>query len=195
MRVAPAGLVGDDPFDLGCRLAAITHGHATGWLSAGVFAAAIAGLLDGSSLLEAVDAALGRLRTYPGHTETLQAVDAALWLAKHARRAPETVERLGSGWVAEEALAIALYCALTADGFDDGVLLAVNHGGDSDSTGSLTGNLLGTLLGADAIPFRWLADLELRDEIEQVAQDLFAAFVLTREPSDEEPQDDRYPGW
>ncbi|HZU77022.1 MAG TPA: ADP-ribosylglycohydrolase family protein, partial [Dehalococcoidia bacterium] len=90
--------------------------------------------------------------------------------------------------------AIALYCALTADSFEDGVVLAVNHSGDSDSTGSLTGNLLGALLGVEAIPIRWLAVLELRDEIEQVALDLYARFVLELPPEDEAAEERRYPG-
>ncbi len=37
MRVAPVGLVATDPFDLGCRAAAITHGHPSGWLASGAF--------------------------------------------------------------------------------------------------------------------------------------------------------------
>jgi ADP-ribosylglycohydrolase len=57
---------------------------------------------------------------------------------------------------------------------EHGLLLAVNHGGDSDSTGSLTGNLLGAALGEDAIPSRWLADLELRAEVERAADALYA---------------------
>ena len=62
-----------------------------------------------------------------------------------------------------------------ADDFESGVRLAVNHGGDSDSTGAITGNLLGTLHGAGAIPERWLAQLELRAEIEDLALRLLAS--------------------
>ena len=58
---------------------------------------------------------------------------------------------LGEGWVGEEALAIAVHCALTPADFRSGVLHAVNHGGDSDSTGAICGNLLGASLGAEAI--------------------------------------------
>jgi len=35
--------------------------------------------------------------------------------------------------VAEEALSMGLYCALGAKDFEDGIILAVNHSGDSDS--------------------------------------------------------------
>jgi ADP-ribosylglycohydrolase len=93
---------------------------------------------------------------------------------------PEVIERMGGGWVGEEALAISLYCALVSqDDFARGVLLAVNHSGDSDSTGAITGNLLGLTLGVDAIPEKWLAELELREEIEAVAGDLFKRFEDT----------------
>lgn len=50
-----------------------------------------------------------------------------------------------------------------------GVRLAVNHSGDSDSTGTLCGNLLGVLLGEEAIPPRWRAGVELADVVLQVA--------------------------
>lgn len=99
----------------------------------------------------------------------------------------------GAGWVAEEALAIALFCALKAESFEQGVLLAVNHGGDSDSTGSMTGNLLGLLHGRSAIPQGWLDYLELRDVIEEVATDMWRHFFR----GSEEAADDttKYPGW
>ena len=76
--------------------------------------------------------------------------------------------------MAEEALAMGLYCALGAKDFEDGIILAVNHSGDSDSTGSITGNLLGAAAGIEAIPERWLARLELRSTIEAIATDLAA---------------------
>ena len=57
--------------------------------------------------------------------------------------------------------------------------MAVNHSGDSDSTGAITGNLLGLMLGVQAIPEKWLAELELRAEIESVARDLFKQFEDT----------------
>ncbi len=173
MRVAPAGLVRDaDPFLLGCELAAITHGHPSGYLAAGYFAAVVRALIEGASLTEAAWRPFAQLQRYPGHEECAQAVGRALRLARDAPAVPETVEQLGQGWVAEEALAIALFCALTAPDFTHGVLLAVNHSGDSDSTGALTGNLLGAHWGREAIPGSWLERLELREVIERMAGEL-----------------------
>ena len=52
--------------------------------------------------------------------------------------------------------------------------MAVNHDGDSDSTGAIAGNLLGIQSGAEAIPAEWLEALELRDVIAELADDLWA---------------------
>jgi ADP-ribosyl-[dinitrogen reductase] hydrolase len=185
MRVAPIGLAfeGESAFTEAAEAAALTHGHPTGYLTAGVLAQTIAeivaqplGIGDRRRLLEeAVQTSISTLAKWPGHGETLYAVQYALELAGDPAYppAPETVEMLGTGWVAEEALAIGLYCALvhTSD-FSASVLLAVNHSGDSDSTGSICGNLLGAVLGARAISPHWLDQLELRAEIERIANEL-----------------------
>src|SRR4051794_27207286 len=169
MRIAPVGLFGR--FEAGCEIAAITHGHPSGYLAAGFLTVAIGALREGRGLHDAIELGRTSLRTGDHHHEVLAAVEQARSAARQGA-SPEAVERLGEGWVAEEALAIALYCALAADDFEMGVRLAVNHGGDSDSTGAIAGNLLGTMYGVTAIPERWLAQLELRPEIEKLALDL-----------------------
>jgi ADP-ribosylglycohydrolase len=196
MRMAPVGLARDiDIFKTGSDLAAVTHGHPTGQLAAGVFADVIARLFAGADLEGAARAALERLQKEQNHDETSLAVQRALTLAAEGHPSAERVESVGQGWIAEEALAIGLYCALVAKNFREGVLLAVNHGGDSDSTGSIAGNLLGLLHGKSGIPAEWLERLELRDVLERVARDLWTHFgVEDREPCD--PDDLRdYPSW
>lgn len=184
MRVAPIGLVdGIDPFTLGAEAASITHGHASGFLSAGAFALIIGDLVAGRPLAAAAEHAVDVLARFPRSDETAHAVLAAIRLAEHEPDAtPEAVERLGGGWVGEEALAIALYAALTAPSFEAGVRTAVNHSGDSDSTGAIAGNLLGTSLGRGAIPQRWVDGLRERELVEAVARD-FATQVLGLGPA------------
>jgi ADP-ribosyl-[dinitrogen reductase] hydrolase len=159
MRMAPVGLFMESPevikrddennraertFDIGCALAALTHGHPTGYLAAGVLAVIISRIIDGDTLDEAIDKAIAILKTKPDRAECLRAIKVARNLAAEGSPSPENVERLGGGWIAEEALAICVYCSLVAkDDFAKGVLLAVNHSGDSDSTGSIAGNILG----------------------------------------------------
>ncbi|MBR5203672.1 MAG: ADP-ribosylglycohydrolase family protein [Bacteroidaceae bacterium] len=72
----------------------------------------------------------------------------------------------GEGFTGNEALAIAIYCALKHQkDFSEALRAAVNHNGDSDSTGSITGAILGTLWGYEAIPEEWKDRLEPHDFI------------------------------
>jgi len=201
MRAAPAGLVGSgamgDPFQLGCDVAALTHGHPSGFLAAGVLAELVSRLLDGELLEEALEPVLLRLAVEPEHEELHGALRRAIDLADDdPELTPEDVESLGAGWVAEEALAIAVFVALSANSFEEGVLAAVNHSGDSDSTGAIAGNLLGAMYGVEAIPSAWLDGLELRDEIESLVDDWLRCF-WSSEPIDVSAAAwwDRYPGW
>ena len=64
----------------------------------------------------------------------------------------QAVQQLGEGWVADEAWAVALYCAMRhPDSMHDAIIAAVNHDGDSDSTGAITGNIMGAIYGYEAI--------------------------------------------
>jgi ADP-ribosylglycohydrolase len=182
MRVAPIGLAGQDPFTSGCQAAALTHGHPSGYLAAGALALMISELTRGRDLRDAAATALRRLRDADRAGQVTDALSAAVRAAEAGPLSADAIGVLGAGWVAEEALAIATHCALTATGFRSGVLRAVNHGGDSDSTGAICGNLLGASLGADAIDHDLISDLEGRDIIVQVADDLYDVFAEGRPP-------------
>lgn len=176
MRSAPFGLLRRAPeasWDLAVECAVLTHGHPTGYLAAGALAWIIAMLVDGASLTEAAESSLVRVSARPDGRELAAALQAALGAAEGGAPSAEQVERLGAGWVAEEALAIALYCALAAQHDPAAALLAsVNHSGDSDSTGAICGNLVGAALGEAALPAGWIAQLEGHALVAQLAADL-----------------------
>jgi ADP-ribosylglycohydrolase len=201
MRVAPVGLFAwrlsispEDTFSLGVELAALTHGHPTGALTAGVFAVLVLALTDGATMLDAMTSAKRILTGHPAHEETLRAIQQAEVLAASELPRVEALAQIGEGWVAEEALAMSVYCTLVARDFRDGVILAVNHDGDSDSTGSITGNLLGAMHGSKAVPQEWLAQLELRDVITELAEDLYA-FPDWKIDMNEQKIWEKYPGF
>lgn len=149
-------------------------------------------LLNGLSLQEALTSAKGLLTAEPGHGETLDALEKAVAFSVSGMPHQEAIGALGEGWVAEEALAIALYCALVAENFEQGIVLAVNHDGDSDSTGAVAGQILGVMSGTGAIPERWLIPLELRSVIETVASDLWGCRQWHADTDGTLPRD-RYP--
>ena len=100
------------------------------------------------------------------------ALDAAVELASRAPLNGRVLEQLGGGWVGEEALAIAVACVLAEPDPNQALLLAVNHSGDSDSTGAIAGNLLGALHGTGPIRDDWCERVELADVIADLASQL-----------------------
>ncbi|MGE7438532.1 ADP-ribosylglycohydrolase family protein [Kitasatospora sp. NPDC001175] len=185
MRSAPFGLTDASPqyaFELAARCAQMTHGHPTSYYASGAFAAMISHLVTGESLQDAVRLSMGLLARYPGHEETTTLLRKAVELAAAGPATPMTVESLGGGWIAEEALAIAVYAALARTTFwkdhtpiESALLLSVNHSGDSDSTGAICGNLLGARHGDGLLPQQWLARIEGRAQIAVLADDFAAA--------------------
>ncbi|TDD40635.1 ADP-ribosylglycohydrolase family protein [Saccharopolyspora elongata] len=206
MRAAPAALCSTDPaevFRLAARTAALTHSHPAGYHSAGALAVIVQQALLGRGLDDGVWLALQVLETWEDHEETSAMLKAAVDLAEAGVPTPQQVaETLGGGWVGEEALAIAV-CAALVGGEDVELALriAVHHDGDSDSTGAICGNIVGALLGVGALPVDWLAELELRDVVEQVALDCVAEFgrgafqpgPAAIEPPTDEDWNERYP--
>src|SRR5262249_21563766 len=67
MRVAPAGMIwfGAGPFRCGCEIAAITHGHPSGYLAAGCLSMIIAELLKETTLEKAIAKTLEVLKSWP----------------------------------------------------------------------------------------------------------------------------------
>ena len=179
MRVAPLGLVfsGDLAFIEGAKSAAITHGHPSGYLSAGFLSELVSHILNEKTLEKSIQSSKKTLITFDGHEETLMSIDLAEKLAKKDVPVTEAIQEIGEGWVGEEALAVAVYCSLKfSSNFRSGVAASVNHSGDSDSTGAITGAILGTLLGHESIPDSWIEKLENSQKIEDLAEEMYRIF-------------------
>ncbi len=196
MRIAPIPLYAavDGRMDIldADRLAGdaaeITHQHPLGFIPAALMSHVIYRLaLDVNptreSMIEYIREGMGKLDDlFPQHhlenLEMMGMAKAAIDLTSNDRTDLQNIKALGEGWTGEEALAIALYCALKHfDSFEEAMIASVNHGGDSDSTGAVTGNILGSALGNEAIPQFFKDDLEMHDLILHMADDLYRGEV------------------
>lgn len=168
MRVAPIALCCtlEELFQIADETSAITHGHQTGRDAAGAFAVILYHVFHGASLETAVQEA----ETLNLNAET----HAAIRLAKQASSDgnAETVEKLGGGWTAEEALSIGLYAAFNAKSFEHGLKIAITHSGDSDSTGAIAGNLLGLIFPEQVMDHKWRREIECADLIFKISRSL-----------------------
>lgn len=183
MRVAPVAFAIELNMvrEIAIETSALTHGHPVGQLAASAWAEIICSVLDGVSEREAAEeVARAYLKDLEKPGEIVaSSIYAALNAPPDGR--PETVETLGGGWVAEEALAIALYSVLNGRGFEDGLRIAVTHSGDSDSIGAIAGNLLGILYPDQVLEHRWAKEVGGRHLIGPLALDLPLAQFWTSE--------------
>ena len=184
MRVAPIALYFKHNFDLmdGARVAAITHGHPLGYMPAAALVQIIhrivyGGCPFGDTLYNMVYECCEKLKErFAGNkylNELLNIIELAIDLSRNNESDPQNIARIGQGWVADEALGIALYCSLKYyDDFSAAIIAAVNHDGDSDSTGAITGNIVGAHIGYENIPAKWKQNLQLHDLILEIADDI-----------------------
>lgn len=182
MRVAPIGLYGAShgwPLEKTAKIAGeaaeLTHLHLMSTYSSAALAVlcqqcATTDNVNSEVFKEYVERTLNIVTELYG--EDAPAMDDFKKLIRKAVRLEDNLLRdwevivngLGGGWVAEETLTIAIFSVLRhIDDFKACMICAVNHGGDSDSTGAVAGNLIGAILGYDAIPDYFKDNIQLLD--------------------------------
>ncbi len=192
MRVAPIGIFGathgwtiEKTGRIAGESAEITHQHKMSTFSSAVQAMIIQecilaeGVVTSEDLSGIVEGLLGRLpEMYPGEERRIEEFSSlirkAMLMADGSQADWEVIQReLGGGWIAEETLAIAVFSVLRhiAD-FKACMVCAVNHGGDSDSTGAVAGNILGAILGYHSLPEEFTRDLQFHTLTVDMADEL-----------------------
>lgn len=172
MRVAPIGLYYtdlDQVADVARASSLLTHGHVAALEAAAAAAIMVAMALTGSdprAIYDEIDARC--CKSTSDFTEIWRKVPVLL------SSSPDDVlvkGGLGEGWVAEEAVASAMYCVWRyPDDFKQAVLTAINTDGDSDSIGTITGSAIGARLGIEAIPASWRQGVEDSEFLHDLAK-------------------------
>lgn len=183
MRVAPIGLYGathgwslEEVAKLAGEAAELTHLHPLSTYSSAVLAVIVQicvsaeGPVDVSRFksivgksLEVVSGVYGA--DAPAMEDFQKLIRKALQLEDNLLRDWEIIENgLGGGWVAEKTLAIAVFSVIRhINDFNACMICAVNHGGDSDSTGAVAGNIIGAIIGYEAIPDKFTKSIQLKE--------------------------------
>lgn len=224
MRVAPMGLL-DAAYlvmndrglyptkrlaEAGAKIASTTHLHPLGYLPAALMTLLISRIVPltpeevKSSIYQIVQDGLDVMMEmgedgHNGDKEYLRELTCrAVDLSKSDVPDADAIRQLGEGWTAEEAWAVSLYCALHhIDSTKDAIIAAVNHDGDSDSTGSITGNIMGAIYGYDAITRehlfcpegkRFENTIELHNIILALADDLYTGCIISEYDPIETPE-------
>ena len=224
MRVAPMGLLdasycsragkglysAERLAEAGAAIAKATHLHPLGYMPAALMTLLLSRLVSLSpeeakgSIVGIIEEALGTIMTMEGDEHAAEKnylgslTKKAIQLSQSSATDESAIRQLGEGWVAEESWAISLYCALRhIDSMKEAIIAAVNHDGDSDSTGSMTGNIMGAIYGYDRVKQERLfcpAGKEFEDTIElsnivlALADDLYSGCVVSEHDSFDTPE-------
>lgn len=200
MRVTPVALVPglseDDRAGAAQLQAAMTHGHPTALAASELTMLAVRYVLDGATLAELPS--LLRARCHQQRRIYREDWLGDLWRHAHDGNAVSYISRgwddclavlddldaalltpdrvadpcltTGAGWIAEEALATALHCALLFP--DDPVAVlrrATVTSGDSDSIAALAGAIVGAAHGMAGWPAHWAERIEYVDDLRRFA--------------------------
>lgn len=224
MRVAPMGLFDavhhcyDTPrlALAGAKIAKVTHLHPLGYLPAALLTILISRIVPLMpeqvvvSINDIIDECLSvmmEMRECDSYADKIYLKNLtlkAVRLSKSVVTDGEAISHLGGGWTAEETWAISLYCVLRhIDSVKDAIIAAVNHNGDSDSTGSVTGNIMGAIYGYDIIKKTRMfcpegkcfeETLELHDIILALADDLYSGSIISEYSSIDTPEKKQWYG-
>lgn len=202
MRVAPIGLFFEPQIKslheigkYGAEAGAITHGHPLGIIPCYVLTIIINNLAyTNKTIEEATDEAIEMLKINfdifdkENRDYFIALINKAIKLAHNKFISDKkAIAELGEGWVAEEALAIALYSTIKySNNFEKAIICSINHNGDSDSTGAIAGNIIGTYLGYNKIPSYYIENLELKDIILEIAEDLYKGCPISEYSNDKD---------
>lgn len=195
------------------NLAWLTHRHPLGWLPSCALHFLLISLLEGSNLMEAANTMLSLTQESLSRwkqreiqdegTKLIRLLELAIKLGESNTPSAEAFKQLGEGWVGDEALAIAVYSAVrfrdSEQKFEEAVCCAVNHSGDSDSTGAICGQIMGAWLGYSSIPNYYLRDEEYKleglDLLTAIADDLYEGCPFKHRPHPLDLADNREKRW
>lgn len=198
---------GKDVVRLGGDCAAITHKHPLGYLPAAFLADLIyhIQMYDEPITFNVLESFLGAVyadikqeytskREQDALDELWSLVEISVSLAADITALDEfSIPRLGEGWTGDEALAIAIYCSMKyLDNFEEALAAAINHDGDSDSTGAICGNLMGAIIGYNAIPEHFKQKLELRDLIIDLSDDIVKGCTISEYHAPQTPDEEQW---
>lgn len=184
MRVAPVAFVAPQSIrDMAISTSALTHGHRAGQEAAAAWALILRAIADGAGSKRLPEGQIGH-----HGCEVQAAILRALQAPRDGR--PKRSKPWAVAGPPKRRCRSRFMPVCAPGDFEEGLRIAVTHGGDSDSTGAIAGNALGLLFPDQVLAHRWARQVECADLVERLSRDL--ALTMSGHMSSLEPS---YPGW
>lgn len=182
MRILPASLFFrcsdlDILYERITEVSAITHGHFRSVFSCFIFSVFVIEIIKGGSKEDCYTNATSQIRNFID-SRKFNPSEVSLFNRILENQIPSLSEDqiISDGYVIH-TLEASLWCFLKTESVKSAILQAVNLGGDTDTTGSVTGAIAGLYYGYDNIPTEWLNPLARRTEIVDLASRFHATLT------------------
>lgn len=167
----------DEAFNLIHKVSALTHAHKRSHIACGIYLSVASMLIGNMDLCIAVDLGIYKAVEYYKHKPEFKTE-----LIKYSRLSEKGFRDLyereikSSGYVVD-TLEAAIWCLLNTKTYKDCVLMAVNLGEDTDTVAAVAGGLAGLYYGYEYIPNEWIAQIEKKDYIEGLSNQLYQSLI------------------
>ncbi|MEQ5840472.1 ADP-ribosylglycohydrolase family protein [Paraburkholderia acidicola] len=174
MRLVPVVLFYSDNFEKAVSFAAessrLTHGATEAVDACRFFAGLLWGALAGQPKETLLSDRYAPIRSYWEHNPLSPAVER---IARGSYKYKARSEISSSGYVID-TLEAALWAFHNNEGFEPGLLAAVNLAGDADTVGAVFGQLAGAHYGETQLPIKWILKTHASHGFYHFAHDLLA---------------------
>lgn len=158
-------------------VSALTHAHNISKIACGIYFFIAAQILDGSDLKTAIQNGLEQAKEFYSQRDEF-AEDLKVYsrlFEKNFADLPE--DEINSNGYVVSTLEASIWCLLNSSSYKELALMAVNLGGDTDTTGAVAGGMAGLAYGVHEIPSDWLNVLRRRAYLEELAEKFFIALT------------------
>jgi len=162
------------------QISALTHNHLRSKIACGIYYFMIANIIEGcQSLLErlqrGIDDAVEFYRGDVANCVELEYYARIFRLEDFAKNTEKSIK--STGYVVD-SLEAAVWSLITTNTLQEGMLRAVNLGGDTDTIGAIAGGLAVLFYGYDSVPESWRKQIIKEEEIIALCEMMEESFEL-----------------
>jgi ADP-ribosyl-[dinitrogen reductase] hydrolase len=146
------------------RVSSLTHRHPRSLIACGFYCLMVTELLKGSAPLEAYQNCIEvGLKAYAKPPYLPEMAPFVKFVSARIHELPES--GIGSSGYVVDTLEASVWCFLNSSSYEEAVLMAVNLGEDTDTTGCVAGGLAGCYYGVETIPKEWVHQIAIKRDI------------------------------
>jgi ADP-ribosyl-[dinitrogen reductase] hydrolase len=169
-----------DKYNITKEVSSLTHAHVRSVLACYVYIDYALRLMDGLDKWDALKLTINHLNTFLSGFDKISDEPAKFKRILNGSIGQLDENQISSSGYVIDSLEASFWAFLNTTSYSEAVLKAVNLGGDTDTTASITGGLAGLYYGFEHLPKDWIKKLARKKDI----TDLVERFLISLEMHD-----------